>query len=281
MLKIKNLKKNYGDFSLNCSMEVKPGRITGLVGRNGAGKSTTFKAVLGLIHADEGSVELFGRELKQITPGDKQKLGVVLSDSGFSNYFTVKDITCILKHMYQDYDQDWFLQQCRRFQLPENKKIKEFSGGMKAKLKLLVAMCHKAELLILDEPTVGLDVVARDELLDMLRDYMELREDNSILISSHISTDLEHLCDDFYMIHQGEIILREETDVLLSDYAVLKVEESVFHTLDKQYIVKYKKESYGYSCLTNQRQFYLENYPGIALEKGSIDDLVYMMEGFI
>lgn len=279
MLKISNLVKQYDDFTLNCSMVVRPGCITGLIGRNGAGKSTTFKAVLGLIHTDGGSVEILGKDAANLMAQDRQKLGVVLSDSGFSSLLTVKDVFCILKNMYREFDSEWFLSQCRHFKLPQDKKIDDFSTGMKAKLKLLVALCHNASLLILDEPTVGLDVVVRDELLDMLRNYMEEDESRSILISSHISSDLESLCDDFYMIHEGEILLHEETDVLLDHYAVLKMEPEQFERADKQYLIKYKKESYGYRCLTDQRQFYLENYPDIVLEKGNIDDLIVMMNG--
>lgn len=279
MLKISNLVKQYNDFSLNCSMEIQPGRITGLIGRNGAGKSTTFKAALGLIHMDGGSVEILGKDAARLTAQDRQKLGIVLSDSGFGTCFTIKDIFHILKNMYIEFDSDWFLMQCQHFKLPENKTIKDFSTGMRAKLKLLVALCHNASLLILDEPTVGLDVMVRDELLDMLRNYMEADEDRSILISSHISSDLESLCDDFYMIHEGKILLHEETDVLLDDYAVLKMQPEQFERADKQYMIKYKKESYGCRCLTNQRQFYLENYPDIVVEKGNIDDLIVMMIG--
>ena len=183
MLKISNLVKQYDDFTLQCSMEVRPGCITGLVGRNGAGKSTTFKAALGLIHRDGGSVEILGKDAGRMSAKDRQRLGVVLSDSGFSSFFSVRDVHCILKNMYKEFDSGWFTEQCRRFRLPQDKKIKEFSTGMKAKLKLLVALCHNASLLILDEPTVGLDVMVRDELLDMLRNYMEEDENRSILIS--------------------------------------------------------------------------------------------------
>ena len=130
----------------------------------------------------------------------------------------------------------------------------------------------------MDEPTVGLDVIARDEVLNLLREYMEENESSSILISSHISSDLESLCDDFYMIHAGKIILHEDTDVLLSDYAVLKVAEEEYEKLDQQYLIKIRKEAYGYRCLTNQKQFYMENYPDVVIENGKIDDLVVMME---
>lgn len=279
MLTISNLTKNYDGFTLNCTMEVLPGCVTGLIGKNGAGKSTTFKAVLGLIRTGGGEIRLFGKDINMITEADRQKLGVAMSDSGFSTYLNITDITAILKNMYYEFDSSKFLEKCKALGLPVNKKIKEFSTGMRAKLKVLIAMSHNASLLILDEPTVGLDVMAREEILDMLRDYMEEDESRSILISSHISSDLESLCDDFYMIDNGKIVLHEDTDVLLSSYAVLKVDADKWEKLDKQYILKYKKQPYGYSCLTNEKQFYIENYPDVVVEKGNIDSLIVMMIG--
>lgn len=276
MLVINRLKKNYKSFSLDCSMEIKSGRITGLIGQNGAGKSTTFKAILGLISFDEGEITVFGKNVKDFSPQDKEEIGVVLSDSGFSGYFTVKDLIPILSNLYSKFDRKFFTAEAERFGLPLDKKIKEFSTGMKAKLKVLVAISHNAKLLILDEPTAGLDVVARDELLLMLREYME-QEGRSILISSHISSDLETLCDDIYMIHSGRIILHEDTDVLLSDYALLKVDASQYEKLDKQYILSFKEEPYGYCCLTNQRQYYMENFSQDTIEKATVDDIITMM----
>lgn len=275
MLKVKHLKKNYASFSLDCSLEVKPGYVTGLIGQNGAGKSTTFKAILGLIQCDGGSIEIFGQST--LNEEDKQLLGVVLSDSGFSGYLTISDIIPILENLYKQFDKSFFLHMVNQFELPKNKKIKEFSTGMKAKLKIIVAMSHQAQLLILDEPTAGLDVIARDELLDMMRDYMAEDDQRAILISSHISSDLETLCDDVYMIHDGQVIMHEDTDVLLSEYGLLKVDDQQFEQLDKAYILKYKKESYGYSCLTHQKQYYRENYPNIVLENSHIDDVMTMM----
>ena len=277
MLKIEHLKKHYGSFSLDCSLEVQQGCITGLIGQNGAGKSTTFKSVLDLISTDGGNVTILGKDLRDFTPKDRENIGVVLSDSGFSGYLTIRDIIPVLKNLYSNFDYSFFLEQINRFQLPLDKKLKDFSTGMKVKLKVLVAISHKAKLLILDEPTAGLDVVARDELLEMLREFMEKDEQNSILISSHISSDLESLCDDIYMIHNGKVILHEDTDVLLSDYALLKVDETQFSQMDKQFILRFQKESYGYSCLTNQKQYYMENYPKIAIEKGTIDTVITMM----
>ena len=279
MLKMEHVRKNYESFSLNCSLEVKSGYVTGLIGKNGAGKSTVFKMILGLIAKDSGTIRLFDKEIQTLNDKEKQQLGVVLSDSGFSGYLTIHDIIPILDHLYEHFDKSFFVKQIQRFRLPQNQKIKEFSTGMKAKLKILTAISHHAKFLLLDEPTAGLDVTARDELLDMLREFMEQDESRSILISSHISTDLEPLCDDFYMIDEGKIIFHEDTDILLSDYALLKVTPQQYTNMDKQYILKYKKEIYGYNCLTNQKQYYLENEPNIAVENGTIDDVITMMSG--
>ncbi len=277
MLKIEHLKKRYDSFSLDCSLEVRPGYVTGLIGQNGAGKSTTFKAILGLIAADGGTITILGKDVSKITTEDKQKIGVVLADSGFSGYLTIYDILPVMERLYRKFDRKAFMKRAEYFGLPLRKKIKGFSTGMKAKLKVLITISYQAELLILDEPTAGLDVIARDELLEMLRDFMEEDERRAILISSHISGDLESLCDDLYMIHEGKIILHEETDVLLGDYGILKADEKQFEGLERRYILRYKKEGYGYRCLTDQRQYYVENYPQLAVEKGSIDEVIMMM----
>ena len=277
MLKIEHLKKNYDTFSLDCSLELRPGYVTGLIGQNGAGKSTTFKAVLGLIAIDGGTITILGKDIREFTAKDREKLGVVLSDSGFSGYLRIKDLIPILENLYEKFDKTFFVEQAERFRLQPDKQIKDFSTGMKAKLKLLAAISHDAKLLILDEPTAGLDVIARDELLELLREFMEQDEERSVLISSHISGDLESLCDDLYMIQDGKIVLHEDTDVLLSEYALLKVDEEQYEKLDKQYILRVKKETYGYSCLTNQKQFYIENFPKIAIEKGTVDEVISLM----
>lgn len=279
MLKIDHLQKQYGNFSLDCSLEVKAGCITGLIGQNGAGKSTTFKSILGLIAKDSGTISLLGKEIETFSARDRENLGVVLSDSGFSGYLTPRDYLPVLKEMYHNFQEDYWKEQLQKLKLPLDKKIKDFSTGMKAKFKILTALSHQAKLLILDEPTAGLDVVARDEILEMLRNYMEAEEERAILISSHISSDLETLCDDIYMIHNGQMILHEDTDILLADYALLKVSKQQYQKLDSRYLLKVKKEPFGFSCLTNQKQYFRENYPQIVMENGSIDKIIVMMIG--
>ena len=276
MLILDKAKKQYKDFELICSMEVKRGCVTGLIGKNGAGKSTIFKACLGLIHLDGGSIEIMGKMPEELTAQDREKMGVVLADSGFSGYLTINDLLPVLNSMYRAFEKNKFLSLCKEFSLPLNKKIKEFSTGMKRKLQIVAAISHESELLILDEPTSGLDVTAREEVLNLLRDYME-NEKRSILISSHISSDLEGFCDDIYLIQDGKIILHEDTDVLLDNYAMLKVTEEQYQKLDRSYILRCKKEEYGYSLLTDQKMFYKENYPDVVIEKGKIDDVISIM----
>lgn len=276
MLKLENVRKQYPNFQLDCSLEVKDGCVTGLIGQNGAGKTTTFKSILNLIYPEGGRIVLFGKDVRQMTPQDKAQVGVVLSESGFYDGLNPRQISKVMGKMYENFSEQEFLEFCRRFELPLDKKIRDYSTGMRVKLKVLCAFAHHPKFLILDEPTAGLDVVAREEILDMLREYMEEGE-QSILISSHISSDLEGFCDDLYLIQEGKIVLHEETDVLLSEYALLKVSEEQYRDLEKQYLLYRKKENYGYSCLTREKQFYLENYPKIVVEAGSVDKVMLMV----
>ncbi len=275
MITIEKLQKKYKGFELNVSMTIPEGCVTGLIGKNGAGKSTTIKAILGLIRPDGGSVEILGGK-----PGENlNSIGVALSDSNFSMVLTIKDVVRIMRATYKDFDEEKFKNSCTEQGLPFDKPIKEFSTGMKAKLRVLSAISHNAKLLVMDEPTTGLDVLARNEILDMLRAYMEEDPSRSILISSHISSDLEGLCDDIYMINKGEIIMHEDIDTLLGSYGILKMSEQEFEELDKQYIVVSKKERLNVTCLTNEKQFYLENYPSIVVENSSIDDIIVLRLG--
>ena len=277
MIHIVNIKKSYQDFLLDCSLTIEKGSVTGIIGKNGAGKSTLYKAILNLINIDSGNILVFNKDIKELDVKDKADIGVVLADSFFSSYLNIKDIRKIMMDSYETFDVTFFDKKVNEFELPVNKAIKSFSFGMKAKLKMLCALSHNAKILLLDEPTLGLDVIARDEILELLREYMAKDSDNTIMISSHIASDLESLCDDIYMIDDGKIILHEDTDVLLSNYAILKVDDQTYESIDKNYIYKVKKEDYGYALLTNQKQFYYENYPKIVIQNCSIDDVIYMM----
>ena len=278
MLEIKGVKKSYGEFQLDCSLNVEKGRITGLVGENGAGKSTLFKAVLGLISYDAGEIKILGKTQEELSEKEKEELGVVLAEAGFTGYLKGKDVEAVLARLYPKFEAEKF-HMCEEYQIPLNKFIKEYSTGMKAKLNLIIALTHQAEFLMLDEPTAGLDVGAREGMLDILRAYMEEKPERSILISSHISSDLEHLCDDIYVIHKGKIVLHEEMDTILEKYAVLKVSEEQYRAMDKRYLLKERKEFFGIACLTNEKQYYIENYPEIVVESGSLDQVILMLTG--
>lgn len=280
MVQLNKVTKAYGSFQLDCSMEVQPGMATGFVGANGAGKTTTFQILLGLVPPETGEIRIFGKPYTELTAKDRERIGVSLADSGFSQFLTVRDVTAILRNLYTRFDEARFLEKCQRYELPANKKIKDFSTGMQAKLKLLIAMSHDADLLILDEPTLGLDVMSREAMLEELQEYLDSEgtggAPRSVLISSHISSDLEKFCDDIYMIDRGKIVLHEETDVLLDSYGILKVDERQYQALDRRYLLAGMREAYGYRLLTNERRYYQENYPDLVMEKGSIDDILIL-----
>lgn len=279
MVKVEQLEKSYGNFHLRVSLEIADGRVTGIVGKNGAGKSTIIKAILGLIRPDSGRVTVNGRDAAALSGAEKAGIGVALSDSGFCPYLKTEDVTRILRKTYSRFDEAFFRRSCAEQGLTPDKQIKDFSTGMRAKLRVLTAISHGAELLIMDEPTAGLDVEARVAVLDLLRQYLAENERRSILLTSHISSDLETLCDDIYLLHEGQIVLHEDTDTILSSYAILKLDEAAYEALDKSHILRAKKEPYGYACFTDEKRYYAENYPGIVIENGSIDDLILMMTG--
>lgn len=279
MVQLENVRKDYETFRFDVTLKILEGRITGLVGKNGAGKSTAIKLILGLTKRDGGTIRILDRDVEDMTPKEKQDLGVALAEAGFSSQLMITDILKILEKMYDSFERDFFVEKCRELQLPMKKRIGEFSTGMRAMLKTLIAITHQAKLLILDELTAGLDVDARNRVQDMLRSYMAEDSSRSILITSHIASDLERLCDDIYLIHEGKILLHEDVDNLLENYGVLKIDETQYEQLDKESVLQSRKESYGYACLVKDKQFYRENYPKIVIENGGIDELILMMTG--
>ena len=204
LLSLKNLRKNYPGFSLDVSMEIEEGQITGLIGANGAGKSTTFKVILGLVHSDAGEIRLFNKDMEQISQKEKADIGATLSDSGFSNCLTVKQIVHILTETYEKFDREMFEKRCSLFSIPMDKKLKEFSTGMKAKLKVLTATSFDARLLVLDEPTAGLDPRGRDEVLDQVSALQRSRGITVILVS-HSMEDVAKYVDRLIVMNQGEV----------------------------------------------------------------------------
>lgn len=277
MLSVKNLKQHYPNFDLDVSFEVPHGEVVGLIGRNGAGKSTTFRAILNLFQPDAGELTLFDTPVSQLTSVQKQLIGTTFADSFFAENFTIQQIAKILNASYQNFNLNAFLQACQAQQLPLDKAYKQFSTGMKAKLKLLVAMSHQAQFLLLDEPTSGLDVVVRQSVLAMLQDYLDQDTSRSVLLSSHISTDLETLCDRIIVLDQGQIRMQATLDDIQTNYATLKLTTEQYDQVKTDHLLAAKPAPFGLLALTDQRQYYLENYPQLAIAPATLDDLLVVL----
>ena len=220
-IEVNNLSKKYDEFELkNINFAVPKGSIVGFVGENGAGKTTTIKSILNITNAN-GNIKILGKDIKQNEKEIKQNIGVVLDDSFLSDYLTAKQINSIMKDIYKEWNESKYINYLKQFNLPTNKLLKDYSSGMKMKLKIATAISHNPKLLILDEPTSGLDPVVRNEILDIFRNYIEEDETRSIFISTHITTDLEHISDYIVFIEKGEIIFNIPTAELLENYGII------------------------------------------------------------
>lgn len=274
VLEIKNLCKRYDGFELkNMNLEVPKGMIMGLIGENGAGKTTTIKAVLNILKKDAGEITVFGLDHVKYEREVKEEIGVVLEDSFLTDYLNPVDIHEIMKNMYQNWDKDLYFQYIEAFKLPRNKMVKDYSSGMKMKIKIAVALSHHPKFLILDEPTSGLDPVARNEILDVFQDFIQ-DEEHSILISSHITSDLEHIADYITFISQGEIVFSKTRDELLEKYGIVKCSEEDFKKIDKKDYVKYKKNRYEYDVLVEDKFAFQKKYDVSIIDKPSIEEIM-------
>lgn len=215
ILEVKNLCKSYNKFSLkNINLELPKGTIMGLVGENGAGKSTTIKAILNLVNTSDGIIKIFGKDSKENEIELKEDIGVVLDEGFVSEYITPQGINSIMKEIYKNWDEELYFKYINNFKLPKDKISKEYSTGMKVKLKIAVALAHHPRLLILDEPTSGLDPIARNEMLDIFQEFIQ-DEEHGIFVSSHITSDLENIADYITFINNGEIVLSKTRDEIL------------------------------------------------------------------
>lgn len=274
ILEIKNLSKKYEGFELkNINLELPKGMILGLIGENGAGKSTTIKAILNVINRDGGEIKIFGLDNIQNEKKIKEDIGVVLDDSFFSEYLNPVDINKIMKNFYKSWDENVYFKYIEDFKLPKDKILKEYSSGMKMKLKIAVALSHHPKLLILDEPTSGLDPVARNEVLDIFQDFIQ-DEEHSILVSSHITSDLEHIADYITFINAGEIVLAKTRDELLDNYGIVKCSEEEFKNIDKNDFIKFKKNRYEYDVLVENKFDFVKKYNIQVIDKPTIEDIM-------
>lgn len=278
MIQINQLKKNYGSFALDVSFDVGDGEVVAIIGRNGSGKTTTFKSLLGLTKADHGSVMINGKDAWHLCPMDKASIGVVMADVGFNGCLTLKDIEKICGSAYPNWDHDHFIGFANQYGLTMDKPMSSFSTGMKVLAKLDMALSIGATTLILDEPTAGLDVVARNEILDILRQFMADGVNHSILISSHIASDLESLADRILLIDQGKIIFETTMDQLDSDYGVIKISNEDYQSSNLNDAPSYATP-WGWMVLTNDRKKMQALHPNWIIEKATLDHLMLLMVG--
>ncbi|CDE84537.1 MAG: ABC transporter ATP-binding protein [Clostridia bacterium] len=275
-IEVNNLSKKYDTFELkNINFTVPKGSIVGFVGENGAGKTTTIKSILNITNSS-GSIKILGKNIKQYEKEIKQNIGVVLDDSFLSEYLTAKQINSIMKDIYNEWNENKYINYLKQFNLPINKLLKDYSSGMKMKLKIATAISHNPKLLILDEPTSGLDPVVRNEILDIFRNYIEEDETRSIFISTHITTDLEHISDYIVFIKNGEIIFNLPTIELLENYGIIKCSKEDFSKIDEQDYIRFKQEKYQYEVLTDNKENIIKKYDITTIDKPSIEDIMLL-----
>lgn len=272
-LELHNVELRYPDFTLGpLDLVVPGGTVCGLIGENGAGKSTTMRLILQMLEPDKGSIRIFGQDIRTMATCQREDVGVVLGSEGIPTCLTTPQVGKVMAGIYPNWDAAAYADYCKRFELPEKKRYADYSTGMKMKQCLAVALSHHPKLLLLDEATSGLDPVIRDELIDLLLDFVR-EEDHAILISSHIVSDLEKLCDTIAFLHRGRLLLCEDKDALREEYALWHGTESQLEELAPAAVVSRRVTPYGAEALVRR-----EDVPaGSALTPVSIEELFVMM----
>lgn len=276
---LKNVNKKYekSNFAIkDISFSIPEGSIVGFIGENGAGKSTTMNCILNVIRRDSGTIEIFGREMTDEDIDSRENIGVVYDSNNFPEYLTAKQLADILGRIYSKWDDFCFEQFLRRFGLPESQKIKSYSRGMSMKLAIAVALSHDSKLLILDEATSGLDPIMRDEILDVLLEFVK-QENHSILLSSHITSDLEKIADYIVFIHNGEIILNKTKDELIYEYGVIRCSENDFHNILSEDILSSMKKDYQIDVLIKNKKLMEKKYKNLIIDSVSLDEIMLLL----
>ena len=273
---IRELYKRYNDFVLdNISFTVPKGSIMGFVGENGAGKTTTIKSILNLINIDGGEISVLGYDSRKLPIEIKSQIGVVLDGSNLHDNISAKESNLIMKNIYPNWDENMFMNYVKRFNLPENKAFKDYSRGMKMKLSIAIALSHQPKLLILDEPTSGLDPMVRDEILDIFLEFIQ-DEEHTILLSSHIISDLEKIADYVTFIHKGKIVFSESKDNLIYQYGLIHCRKEDLNSIDRDFIAGVRENSFGAEVMIRNKDEFLRRYRHLdyAPEKISIEEIM-------
>ena len=279
-LELKDLCKSYPGFSLDhLNLTLPSGCILGLIGENGAGKTTAIKLILDIIRKDSGTIRILGKDCSTETSIPKEEIGVVMDEVGFPECLTPTQIGLIMKDSFNNWDSSLYSQYLQTFHLPEKKEFGQFSKGMKMKLEFAAALSHDPKLIILDEATSGLDPVFRDEILDILREYTE-DEEHTILISSHITSDLDKISDYIAFLHEGRLLFVKTYDEIQENYGVLNCGQRIFDALDREDIEAYRKEAYGYRVLVKNKQEIRKVFSDLEIEAATIEDvMLYCVKG--
>ena len=278
IIEIKKLKKKYDDkFELGkIDLAIPKGVIVGLIGENGAGKTTLIKAMLNIIKIDNGEIKIFGKDYKKEEKEIKEDIGIVLDNMFFPELLNAKDINNAMKDVYKNWDSELYFSYLKEFDLPDNKPLKSMSKGMRKKLEIVAAISHKPKLLILDEPTSGLDPVVRSEVLEIFQKFIE-DEEHSILLSTHITSDLEHIADEIIFMDKGKKVLQKSRDEIIDNYGILKCDIDYFSNIDKKDIIAYKKTKYAYEILVNDKKQASKKYHSCVIDKITLEDLMVLV----
>ena len=273
-IEVRNLTKRYKDFTLDdISFALPRGTIMGLIGENGAGKSTLINSILGIADSESRLTAILGLDMKTHSKKIKEDIAVIFNDSHYDINLTPKIIGHILSKVYKNWDSPLFSKYLERFGLPEKKKIKKFSTGMRVKLEFAAALSHHPKLLVLDEATSGLDPVFRDEILNILRELTE-DEDHAVLMSSHITSDLDKIADYIAYLHEGKMQFIKTCDEIRNDYGIITCGQELFDTLSRDDIAAYKKEPYNYRVLVKNRAKLRQIFRDIPMENASVEDIM-------
>ena len=273
-IEISNLRKCYDGFTLDdISFNVPKGSIMGFIGQNGAGKSTTIRAILNITKADGGSVRLLGMDHIRDEIQIKEQIAAVFDECPFHNSFKAKQINILFRGLYRSWDEQKFYDYLDRFQLPRKKKIGEFSKGMKMKMQIAAALSHGAKLLVMDEPTTGLDPVVRNEILDIFRECLS-DEDNSILLSSHITSDLDKIADCVTFIDKGKLLLTGYKDDILESHGLMKCSKEDYREIDPEDIISARINEYSVDIMVSDRDKMSSKYSGILIEKTNLEEIM-------
>lgn len=273
-IEIDHLTKHYPDFTLNdITLHIPSGSIVGVIGENGAGKSTLIRSMLGIIHCDAQHLQYFGQSFRENEKEIKEQIAVIFDHTHFNQKFTPKFIGSLMSRTYRNWNMETYQNYLSHFHIPPTKRLEKFSRGMKMKLEFAIAFSHDARLLILDEATSGLDPIVRDDVLSMIRTFTE-EEDHTVLMSSHITSDLDKIADYIAYIHEGRLVFMKSCEEIQEDHGVIHAGKDLLTALNSEDVITYIKEPYSYSILISHRSSIQQTFPDLEIQRPSVEELM-------